>query len=187
LSSAKQKKIYQVAKELNVASPAIVEFLEDRGYDVSKSPKHMSPMTDEMYDEVVKKFDPSRWQQLHVTETQTEAQQLRVESERARTDQLEELLQTAATQAIDSASTLIKQAEEEEAKRDDERRTDEEREQIRLEAEAKAKEAEEARLKLEVEAKALERANKEKEEIAKCRKDIEAARAADEARRQARA
>jgi len=187
LSSAKQKKIYQVAKELNVASPAIVEFLEDRGYDVSKSPKHMSPMTDEMYDEVVKKFDPSRWQQLHVTETQTEAQQLRVESERARTDQLEELLQTAATQAIDSASTLIKQAEAEEAKRDDERRTDEEREQIRLEAEAKAKEAEEARLKLEAEAKALERANKEKEEIAKRRKDIEAARAADEARRQARA
>ncbi len=187
MSSAKQKKIYQVAKELNVASPAIVEFLEDRGYDVSKSPKHMSPMTDEMYDEVVKKFDPSRWQQLHVTETQTEAQQLRVESERARTDQLEELLQTAATQAIDSASTLIKQVEQEEAKRDEERKTDEEREQIRLEAEAKAKEAEEERLKREAEEKALERAAKEKEEIAKRRKDIEAARAADEARKQARA
>ena len=187
MSSAKQKKIYQVAKELNVASPAIVEFLEDRGYDVSKSPKHMSPMTDEMYDEVVKKFDPSRWQQMHVAETQTEAQQLRVESERARTDQLEELLQTAATQAIDSASTLIKQVEEEEAKREDERKTDEEREQIRLEAEAKAKQAEEERLKREAEEKVLERAAKEKEEIAKRRKDIEAARAADEARRQARA
>lgn len=187
MSSAKQKKIYQVAKELNVASPAIVEFLEDRGYDVSKSPKHMSPMTEEMYDEVVKKFDPSRWQQMHVTETQTEAQQLRVESERARTDQLEELLQTAASQAIDSASTLIKQVEAEEAKRDEERKTDEEREQIRLEAEAKAREAEEERAKREAEEKAIERANKEKEEIAKRRKDIEAARAADEARKQARA
>ncbi|NUO18239.1 translation initiation factor IF-2 [bacterium] len=187
MSSAKQKKIYQVAKELNVASPAIVEFLEDRGFDVSKSPKHMSPMTDEMYDEVVKKFDPSRWQQMHVTETQTEAQQLRVESERARTDQLEELLQTAAAQTFDSASTLIKQVEAEEAKREEERKTEEEKEQSRAEAEAKAKEAEEERLKREAEEKAAERAKKEQEEIAKRRKEIEAQRAADEARRQARA
>lgn len=187
MSSAKQKKIYQVAKELNVASPAIVEFLEDRGYDVSKSPKHMSPMTDEMYDEVVKKFDPSRWQQMHQTETQTESEQLRVESERARTDQLQELLDTAATQAIDSAATLIQQVEAEEAKRVEERKTDEEKEAARAEAEAKLREAEEERVKREAEERAAERAKKEKEEIEKRRKEIEAQRASDEARRQARA
>jgi translation initiation factor IF-2 len=187
LSAAKQKKIYQVAKELNVASPAIVEFLEDRGYEVSKSPKHMSPMTEEMYDEVVKKFDPSRWQEMHTAESTTEKETLRTETERARSDQLEELLSTAAEQAIDSASTLIKQVEAEEAKREEERKTDEEKAREKEEAEAKAKAEEEAREKKEAEERAAERAKKEKEEIEKRRKEIVAQRAADEARKQARA
>ncbi len=186
MSSAKQKKIYQVAKELNVASPAIVEFLEDRGYDVSKSPKHMSPMTDEMYDEVVKKFDPGRWQQMHAAETQTEAEHRRIESEKARSGQLEELLASAATQAIDSAATLIQQVEAEEAKRENERLTEAEREQLRLDEEARQREAEEEKAKREAEERAAERALKEKEEIAKRRKEIEAHRASDEARRKAR-
>ncbi|MBK6909936.1 MAG: translation initiation factor IF-2 [bacterium] len=186
MSSAKQKKIYQVAKELNVASPAIVEFLEDRGYDVSKSPKHMSPMTDEMYDEVVKKFDPGRWQQMHAAETQTEAEHRRIESEKARSGQLEELLASAATQAIDSAATLIQQVEAEEAKRENERLTEAEREQLRLDEEARQREAEEEKAKREAEERAAERALKEKEEIAKRRKEIEAQRASDEARRKAR-
>ncbi|MBK6767025.1 MAG: hypothetical protein IPG71_12220 [bacterium] len=131
MSSAKQKKIYQVAKELNVASPAIVEFLEDRGYEVSKSPKHMSPMTEEMYDEVVKKFDPSRWQQMHEPTAPPSAEQLRSESERSRTDQLQELLETTSSQALDSAASLIKQVEAEEAKRAHEREEEEARERER--------------------------------------------------------
>ncbi|MCB1059539.1 MAG: translation initiation factor IF-2 [Calditrichaeota bacterium] len=187
MSAAKQKKIYQVAKELNVASPAIVEFLEDRGFEVSKSPKHMSPMTDEMYDEVVKKFDPSRWQEIHSAEQLTEPENLRAESERARTDQLEELLSTAAEQEIDSASTLIKQVEAEEAKREEERKTEEEKEREKAEAEARAKAEEDERQKREAEERAAERSKKEKEEIAKRRKEIEAQRAADAARKQARA
>ena len=157
MSAAKQKKIYQVAKELNVASPAIVEFLEDRGFEVSKSPKHMSPMTDEMYDEVVKKFDPSRWQEIHSAEQLTEPENLRAESERARTDQLEELLSTAAEQEIDSASTLIKQVEAEEAKREEERKTEEEKEREKAEAEARAKAEEDERQKREAEERAAER------------------------------
>jgi len=187
LSPAKQKKIYQVAKELNVASPAIVEFLEDRGYEVSKSPKHMSPMNEEMYEEVVKKFDPSRWQEMHEAESQTETEHLRVESERARTDQLEELLGTGASQTIDSAATLIKQVEAEEAKREEERKSDEEKAQEKALAEARAHEAEEVRIKREAEEHAAKRAAQEKEEIAKRRKEIEAQRASDEARKKARA
>ncbi len=187
MSPAKQKKIYQVAKELNVASPAIVEFLEDRGYEVSKSPKHMSPMNEEMYEEVVKKFDPSRWQEMHEAESQTETEHLRVESERARTDQLEELLGTGASQTIDSAATLIKQVEAEEAKREEERKSDEEKAQEKALAEARAHEAEEVRIKREAEEHAAKRAAQEKEEIAKRRKEIEAQRASDEARKKARA
>lgn len=186
MTSAKQKKIYQVAKELNVASPAIVEYLEDRGYDVSKSPKHMSPMTEEMYDEVVKKFDPSRWQQMHAAETQSESEQRRIETEKARSGQLEELLASAATQAIDSAATLIQQVEAEEAKREVDRMSEAEREALRLEEEARAQAAEEEKARKEAEERALERAKREKEEIEKRRKEIEAQRASDEARRKAR-
>ncbi|MCB9357272.1 MAG: translation initiation factor IF-2 [Calditrichaeota bacterium] len=180
MSPAKQKKIYQVAKELNVASPAIVEFLEDRGFEVSKTPKHMSPMTEDMYDEVLKKFDPSRWQEMQ-SATQT-PEELREEAERSRTEQLDELLNTASNQTLDSAASLIRQVEAEEEKRQRERMAEQNREREQQEAEERARQAEIDKQKLEAEA----REQKERAEIEKRRKEIEAQRAADEARRQAR-
>ncbi|MCL4304449.1 translation initiation factor IF-2 [bacterium] len=181
MSSAKKKKIFEVSKELKVASPAIIEFLEERGFDVSKSPKHMSPVTDEMYAEVVKKFDPSRWQEMQAPAQP--AATTHVEPERNRTNQLDELLNTTSNQTLDSAASLIQQVEAEEEKRSRERKAVEDREREEIEAQEKAKRAEEDEQKKEAEA----RAQREREEIEKRRKEIEAQRAAEEARRKARA
>jgi hypothetical protein len=122
LSPEKQKKIYQVAKELNVASPAIVEYLEEQGFDVSKKPKHMSPLSDEMYEQVIKKFDPVRWQRQMEDEARSLEDARRAESDKARNEQLHQLLDSTSDQAIDSARSLISQVEAEEAKREEHRR-----------------------------------------------------------------
>ncbi|MBU0691750.1 translation initiation factor IF-2 N-terminal domain-containing protein, partial [bacterium] len=152
MSPAKPKKIYQVAKELNVASPAIVEYLEDQGFEVAKKPKHMSPLTDEMYEQVIKKFDPVRWQRQMEDEAKSLEDARRAESDKARNEQLHQLLDNASDQAIDSARGLIRQVEAEEAKREDDRKKEEEDTQ-RLLAEQKAKEEAEAKAKAEAEAK----------------------------------
>lgn len=117
MSPAKQKKIYQVAKELNIATPAIVEFLEDCGFEVSKKPKHMSPITEEMYTEVIKKFDPIRWQKQLDEEAQVLEDSRRAESEKARTEQLRKLLDENVGDALKAAESLIKQVQEQKEER----------------------------------------------------------------------
>ncbi|HEY3294250.1 MAG TPA: translation initiation factor IF-2 [bacterium] len=115
MTAEKQKKVYQVAKELNVATPAIVEFLEDRGFDVPK--KHMSALTEEMYVEVIKKFDPARWQRQLEDETRVIDDNRRAEAERARTEQSLKILDDLATQATEAAETLIRQVQEQKQER----------------------------------------------------------------------
>ena len=58
-SSGRKRKLYQVAKELNLAHTTLQDFLNSQGFDMPK--KHMSIVTPEMYEEVVKKFDQNRW------------------------------------------------------------------------------------------------------------------------------
>jgi translation initiation factor IF-2 len=115
VADEKQKKVYQVAKELNVATPAIVEFLEDRGFDVPK--KHMSPLTEEMYLEVIKKFDPLRWQRQLEEESRVLDDARRAEAERARAEQSLKILDEITSQASRAAETLIRQVEEQKVER----------------------------------------------------------------------
>jgi translation initiation factor IF-2 len=81
LIEAKTRKVFQVAKELNIASPTILEFLESQGYAIDK--KHMSPVTQDMYEEIVKKFDKNRW-----TQYQTQLQSEKDEKKRHVAEQL---------------------------------------------------------------------------------------------------
>jgi len=159
----KSKKIYQVAKELNVATPAIVEFLEDRGFDVPK--KHMSPLTPEMYEEVIRKFDPSRWQHKLEEETRVLDDTRRQESERARAEQSLKILDEITHKASEAAETLIRQVQEQKDERV--RKVEKEAEQIEelrlAEEKRKAEEAERARLEAErAAAEAAEKAEAEK-------------------------
>ena len=50
---SKKRRIYQVAKEFNISIDALTGFLTKANFDVHS---HMSPVTDEMYEEVSKKF-----------------------------------------------------------------------------------------------------------------------------------
>jgi len=51
--AAKKKRIYQVAKEFNMANEALIEFLATHQFKVRN---HMAPVTDEMFDLVTKNF-----------------------------------------------------------------------------------------------------------------------------------
>ncbi len=115
MSVEKLKKIYQVAKELNVGHHAIVEYLEDRGFDVAK--KHMSPLSEDMYNEVVKKFDPARWNKQLEEETRAVEGTRKAEADRARTEQSLKLLDELANQATAAAEALMQQVQEQKSER----------------------------------------------------------------------
>ena len=144
MAAEKAKKIYQVAKELNVATPAIVDYLEDRGFAVPKG--HMSQLTEDMYVEVIKKFDPARWQRQIEDETRALEDARRAEAERARTEQSLKILDELANQA-QAAETLVQQVEEQKTTRQRKsQQATEELEAARLAEEHKRQEEEERRL-----------------------------------------
>ncbi len=162
----KQKKVYQVAKELNVATPAIVEFLEDRGFDMPKG--HMSGLSAEMYVEVIKKFDPLRWQRQLEEETRVLDDSRRAEAERARAEQSLKILDEIAAQTTQGTEALIRQVEEQKQERARKAQTQtEQQEAIRLAEERRlADEAERARQQAdEVVRKEAERLEKERLEV----------------------
>jgi translation initiation factor IF-2 len=167
VAAEKPKKVYQVAKELNVASPAIVEFLEDRGFDVPK--KHNSPLTEEMYVEVIKKFDPLRWQRQLEEETRVLDDARRQEAERARAEQSMKILDEITSQASVATEALIRQVQEQKSVRVRKAQAQVEQEEAARAAEEKrvADEAEKARrlaeekIRLETEKLETERQAKE--------------------------
>ncbi len=144
MAAEKAKKIYQVAKELNVATPAIVDYLEDRGFAVPKG--HMSQLTEEMYTEIIKRFDPARWQRQIEDETRAVEDARRAEADRARTEQSLKILDDLANQA-QAAETLVQQVEEQKAtRRKKDQQVVDEQEAARLADEKKKQEEEERRL-----------------------------------------
>ncbi|MFZ5433841.1 MAG: translation initiation factor IF-2, partial [Calditrichota bacterium] len=163
----KLKKIYQVAKELNVATPAIVEFLEDAGFDVPK--KHMSPLTEDMYAEVIKKFDPARWQRQLEEETRVLDDARRAEAERARAEQSLKILDEIAHKASEAAETLIRQVQEQK----DERARKAQEQADQAEAERLAEEQRKADEEEKVRKEAEEKERREAERIAAEKKAAE--------------
>ncbi len=109
---AKKRKVFQIAKELNVASPVIIEYLEGLGFSITKTPKHMSPVTDEMYEEAVKKFDQIRWEQQQQAQVREAEEDKRREAEHARTEQLRRILDESTAPTIEAAERLIREAED---------------------------------------------------------------------------
>lgn len=83
-------KIYKVAKELNLASTTIIEFLNGMGQATPKG--HMSPISGELYQEVLKKFDRTRWLALQEQEKQDKIAVQKKETERVREAELEKIL-----------------------------------------------------------------------------------------------
>ena len=95
-------KIYKIAKELNQTSPVIIEFLHNMGHETPKG--HMSTIGEELYLEVLKRFNKARWQALQDQEQQEKETVKRKRSERAREAELEKIL------AQTSEISIIKEA-----------------------------------------------------------------------------
>ena len=56
---AKKKRIFQIAKELNISHMEIIQFLKDNGTVVES---HMAPVTPEAYDEILLEFSKDKLQ-----------------------------------------------------------------------------------------------------------------------------
>ncbi len=92
---SKIRKVYEVAKELNTATPTVLEYLESKGYDVKR--KQMSPVTEEMFVELLKRFDKQRYQK-YLSEQEAEREgELKRETIRLREAELEKLLSVKST------------------------------------------------------------------------------------------
>ncbi len=122
MTPVSKRKVYQIAKELNVASPVIIEYLEGMGFSFPKTPKHMSPISTEMYDEALKKFDQLRWQQQQEAELRETEDSKRREAEKARTEQLRKILDESTAPTMEAAEELIREAEALKQEREEKRK-----------------------------------------------------------------
>ena len=56
---AKQKRIFQIAKELNISHLEIMQFLKTKG---SPADSHMAPVSPDVYDEILLEFSKEKLQ-----------------------------------------------------------------------------------------------------------------------------
>ena len=96
----KSRKLFQVAKELNLAHTTLMEFLNSNGFDTPK--KHLNVVSQEMYEEIIKKFDQMRWRK-HLEELSSEKEGV---SKRASEDLREKELARILTEAPVAAKEI---------------------------------------------------------------------------------
>jgi translation initiation factor IF-2 len=85
-----QYKIHKICKELNLASTTIIEFLNNMGQDLPKG--IMSTIDEELYLEVLKKFNRALWLSHQELEKQDKVETQKKETDKAREDQLKKIL-----------------------------------------------------------------------------------------------
>ena len=85
-----KRRVFEVAKELKVVTPAIIEFLEAKGYDVSR--KQMHPVTEEMYVELLNKFDKAKFAQYQTEHSTTREAVQKRDTERLRKEEQHKIL-----------------------------------------------------------------------------------------------
>ncbi len=86
----KARKAFEVAKELRIETPTILEFLSSKGCDISR--KQMQPVEEEMYVELLRKFDKARLQKYTLEQGGTKGDDQRLDSVRLREAEIEALM-----------------------------------------------------------------------------------------------
>ncbi|MEA3286456.1 MAG: translation initiation factor IF-2 [Candidatus Marinimicrobia bacterium] len=160
---SKPKRIYQIAKQINISHQEIVSFLKDQGFDVAN---HMSPVDEDTYDVIMKNFATDLYQ---IEQDQKELDRKALEDQRRLEE--EERIRKAEEERNTRESEERQRREAEEQRRleieDAKRRT----EQERIDAIERAK-----REKIEEESRKLAEAQAEKE-----RSDLDKLKAAKKA------
>ncbi len=176
---AKKRRIYQIAKELNISHEEILQFLDDKDVDVNS---HMSAVSEQIYDKILSEFakekvivDRYRKEKERQKIVEERERQEKEDEERRKKEKEERRLEEARKK-IEEEERKRKQIEEENRRRIKQSRA--EQEQAEKEAEAKRKAEEKARKQLEAEEEAKrkekEKQQKEKEAAeAKAAKELE--------------
>ena len=84
------KRVFQVARDLKVVTPTIIEYLESCGYKVSR--KQMEPVTEEMYIELLRRFDKVQFLKYQSERTSTKQAEEKADTKRLRKEELEKIL-----------------------------------------------------------------------------------------------
>ncbi|MBZ0264186.1 translation initiation factor IF-2 [bacterium] len=107
MAAKKSRKLYQVAKELNHSHETLIEELESRGYSLPK--KHMTPVPEEMYEELLKYFAPklyaSHKEELH----QAEAAEKARKTQEVRQADLQAILQSGTEEVAKKPAPTVRQ------------------------------------------------------------------------------
>jgi len=162
---SKPKRIYQIAKQINISHQEIVSFLQEQGQDVTN---HMSPVDEETCTLILKQFAEDLYnleQEQKESERKALEEQRRLEEEERIRHQEEEKAKREEEERQRKESEEQRRAEIEEAKRqavEDKVRKAEEERQAKIEAEEAAKRAKE-----EAEQKKLTEAERAKKKAEK--------------------
>ncbi len=93
-AKARKRKLFQVAKELKLATGTLIEELEEKGFEVTKA--QMTPVDDDMYKLLLQRFAPDMWAELQEQAAREEAQRSSEEAQQAREAELQKILDTEA-------------------------------------------------------------------------------------------
>jgi len=88
--AAKKRKVFDIAKELKVTSNSIVEYLEARGLDVSR--KAMQPVEEEIYLDLLRKFDPVMFQKIQTEQASAREESKKTDSMKLRKEELDKIM-----------------------------------------------------------------------------------------------
>lgn len=136
-SSSKKKRIFQIAKDLNISHTEIMEFLDRAGEKVAS---HMSPVEPDVYDRILGEFAKER-----VIVERSRKEKARIDIQRARvretkTTRFDKILSPAEQRLLEEEEKLKLQASREEAIRqnliDEEKSAADAAEAAKAEAEA---------------------------------------------------
>ncbi|MEJ2050125.1 MAG: translation initiation factor IF-2, partial [Calditrichota bacterium] len=161
---AKKRRIYQIAKELNISHEEILQFLDTKDIEVRS---HMSPVSEQVYDKILNEFAKEK---VIVDRYRKEKERQRIEEERQKKEEEEQKQKEAeeeqqrleaARQKIEEEERKRKELEEENLRRI--RQAQEEQKRQEEEAAKKRQAEEEARRQLEAEEEARRKAKEEKE------------------------
>jgi len=97
LAKAKVRKLIKVAKELNLAISTLSAELEKEGFEVTK--KQMTPIPDDVYEGLLKRFAPELWANMQADLAREEVEEKEREARAIRNADLQKILDTGAAAA----------------------------------------------------------------------------------------
>ncbi len=101
MAAKKARKLFQVAKELNLALDTLTNELDSQGFEATK--RQMTPIPDEVYQSLLKRFAPDRWAELQAEEERRETEAKARETKEIRDAELQKIYEAPAPEKSPAA------------------------------------------------------------------------------------